>query len=66
MLFVGMDLALIWANANQIVVDVKYAKRWRPFYAPKTEAKYLLEISPEWLRHFRIGDKLEFEDAHVV
>ena len=34
MLFVFMDLAIIWIGFEKIVVDTVLARTWRPAYAP--------------------------------
>ena len=61
MLFVWIDLAIIWINNTQQVVDVRLARRWRPAYLPARPARYVLEMSPERLDDFKIGDQLQFE-----
>jgi uncharacterized membrane protein (UPF0127 family) len=61
MLFVWIDLAVVWINTAQQVVDVRLARRWRPAYLPARPARYVLEISPEHLEDFCIGDQLHFE-----
>ena len=63
MLFVYMVLAVIWINSGQSVVDAILARAWRPAYAPRSPARYILEIHPERLTEFKIGDRIEFEDA---
>jgi uncharacterized membrane protein (UPF0127 family) len=63
MLFVPMDLAVIWINSEYAVVDTILARSWRPFYAPRQPAKYILEIHPSRLNEFKIGDKIEFQHA---
>jgi uncharacterized membrane protein (UPF0127 family) len=61
MLFVFTDLAVIWLDAEGVVVDSVLARAWRPAYFPKAPAKYILEISPERLNEFKVGDKIKFE-----
>ena len=63
MLFVYMDLAVIWINSEHTVVDTVLARAWRPFYAPRQAARYTLEIHPERLDEFKIGDTVEFNHA---
>jgi uncharacterized membrane protein (UPF0127 family) len=63
MLFVPFDLAVFWINSGMIVVDKVMAKSWRPAYFPKAGAKYTLEIHPQRWEDYRIGDKVEFQDA---
>ena len=38
MLFVFMDLAVIWINSEYTVVDTVLARAWRPAYAPRQPA----------------------------
>ena len=63
MLFVGMDLAVIWINTAGVVVDTVLARSWRLFYAPRQAARYILEIAPERLKEFQVGDAIEFQNA---
>ena len=63
MLFVFMDLAVIWINSEQTVVDNVLARAWRPAYAPRQPARYILEIHPSRLNEFKIGDTIEFKNA---
>jgi uncharacterized membrane protein (UPF0127 family) len=60
MLFVFMDLAVIWINSEKVVVDTVLARAWRPVYAPHKPASYILEIHPDRLIEFKIGDHVEF------
>lgn len=60
MLFVFMDLAVIWIGCDHVVVDTVLARAWRPVYAPRTAARYILEIHPDRLNNFQIGDHVEF------
>jgi uncharacterized membrane protein (UPF0127 family) len=63
MLFVFMDLAVIWINSEGIVVDTVLARAWRPAYVPHQPARYILEIHPDRLDEFKIGDRVEFQNA---
>jgi uncharacterized membrane protein (UPF0127 family) len=63
MLFVLMDLAVIWINSDLTVVDIVLARSWRPYYAPRQPARFILEIHPDRLSEFNIGDKIEFRDV---
>lgn len=62
MLFVFMDLAVIWINSEKVVVDTVLARSWRPAYAPRQSARYILEIHPDRLEEFKIGDRIEFQN----
>ena len=63
MLAVNFDLAVIWINASMQVVDKVLAKSWHLAYAPKEAAQYILEIHPDRLDEFEIGNKVQFEDV---
>ncbi len=63
MLFVYMDLAVIWINSEKKVVDTLLARSWKLAYAPCEPAQYILEIHPSRLNEFHTGDKVEFIDA---
>jgi uncharacterized membrane protein (UPF0127 family) len=60
MLFVFMDLAIIWLNADQTVVDTVLARTWHPAYTPQQPARFILEVHPDRLNEFKIGDHVEF------
>jgi uncharacterized membrane protein (UPF0127 family) len=60
MLFVYMDLGVVWINSAHTVVDTLIARSWRPAYAPRSPARYTLEIHPDRLKEFQIGDHVEF------
>lgn len=62
MLFMRMDLAVVWINNACQVVDVRLARCWRPVYLPAAPARYVLETLPEQLKNFGVGDRLEFEE----
>ena len=63
MLFVFMDLAIIWINSGYTVVDTVLARSWRPVYTPRQAASYILEIHPSRLIEFTIGDQVEFQNV---
>jgi uncharacterized membrane protein (UPF0127 family) len=62
MMFVWMDLAVVWINSAGEVVDVKLALRWRPAYISKRPARYVLELVPERLNDFSVGDQVQIEE----
>jgi uncharacterized membrane protein (UPF0127 family) len=66
MLGVLMDLAIAWINSNEVVVDVRLARQWRPVYLPSQPARYVLEMSPARLGDFQIGDRVRFEEVVPV
>jgi len=65
MLFVWMDLAVVWINSEKVVVDVKHARKWSLIYTPKAPALYILEANLERLKDFVVGDRIGFEE-HLV
>ena len=65
MLFMFMDLAVVWLNASKQVVDVKSARRWRLFYAPQSPAQYVLELPDDYLDAFQVGDQLQFDETNL-
>jgi len=63
MMFMWMDLAVIWINSEYSVVDLVLARRWKMAYLPKKAAKYVLETGVSNLSDFNIGDKVRFEET---
>jgi uncharacterized membrane protein (UPF0127 family) len=61
MLFMRMDLTIVWLNTACEVVDVQLAKRWRLVYTPRKPARYVMEISKEQIEAFQVGDRLQFD-----
>jgi uncharacterized membrane protein (UPF0127 family) len=64
MMFMRIDLAVIWINSDLCVVDTVLAHRWKIAYLPKQPAKYVLETSLTYLDNFKIGDNLRFDEVH--
>ncbi len=62
MFFVSFPIAAIWLDARFRVVDTCLAEPWRPYYASKAPAQYVLEASPTLLQKIFIGDELAFEE----
>jgi len=63
MFFMNFNIAVIWLDRQQKVVDARLARRWRPYYAPSSPATYILETHPEHLTDFQIGDQLDFKNV---
>jgi uncharacterized membrane protein (UPF0127 family) len=63
MLFMRFSIAVIWMDADGIVVDQVLAKPWRLAYAPQQPAQYFVEASPALLDRVKIGDRLRFDEA---
>ena len=62
MMFVPFDLAIIWINNRMQVVDVQLARSWRPAYWSRLPARYVLELHPERLDDFRVGEQVKFDE----
>lgn len=62
MFFMRFDIAVVWLDAQKIVVDKTLARAWRPYYAPRKPAKYFLEAVPALLDKVSVGDQLVWED----
>ena len=63
MLFMRMDIAVIWLDERLQVTDVRLARRWVPLYVPKRPAQYVLEVAPDWLEYFVVGDQIVLEEV---
>jgi uncharacterized membrane protein (UPF0127 family) len=61
MFFVGMDLGVVWLNNQRKIIDLVRAKSWTPMYTPKAPARFILEVHPDRLSDFELGDELSFE-----
>lgn len=61
MFFVFFDLGVIWINSAGEVVDLCEAKKWITIKAPKKPARYILEVTPERLAEFKVGDQISIE-----
>jgi len=66
MFFVPFPIAVVWINDAGQVVDKVLALPWRPFYAPRSPARYVLETQPAFLDHISLGDEIVFEDCPPV
>ena len=62
MLGVWTDLTIVWIDDKNVVVDLCLAQRWRLYYVPRQPARYTLEMPPEKMGVFRIGDEVSIED----
>jgi uncharacterized membrane protein (UPF0127 family) len=65
MLFMYLDITVVWLDASKQVVDVQLARRWRPYYAPQAPAQYILETGTSWYDNFNVGDQIEFKEQPV-
>jgi uncharacterized membrane protein (UPF0127 family) len=60
MLFVFMDLGVVWVNGDGLVVDTVVARPWRPSYLPQNPARYVIEAAPDIVQKLRAGDSVQF------
>ncbi len=63
MFFMNFDITTVWINSQHCVVDVCHAVRWKPFYAPRQPARYVLETHVSQLDNFHPGDMVLFKNA---
>lgn len=61
MLFMRFDIAVVWADEKLRVIDTQLARKWRPAYIPSAAALYVIEIHPDRLTDYKIGDQLTIE-----
>jgi hypothetical protein len=62
MLFMFMEIAVVWLDSSGRVVDKQRAKPWRLAYVPQKAAQYYIEARPELLERVEIGDVLQFDE----
>ena len=65
MLFMWINLAVVWIDTAGKVVDVRLAQRWRLIYVPKSAARYILEMHADRIGDFEIGDQVEIGSIHA-
>jgi uncharacterized protein len=61
MFFVNFPLGVVWLNQAGEVVDKVEAMPWRPYYAPRAPARYILETHPAFLDKVVVGDTWAFD-----
>ena len=66
MMFMWFDIGVLWINQSSEVVDVCLARQWHLAYFSKHPARYVLEMRPERLNDYQIGDKVQFNDIEMV
>lgn len=62
MMFMRIDLAVVWINSDFEVVDRVLARKWKLSYVPRLPARYVLEAGVTRLNDFTVGDKVSFEE----
>lgn len=63
MLGMMFALTIVWLDSDLKVVDVRHAKPWISFAAPRKPARYVIECAASRHEDFYIGDQLAFENA---
>ncbi|GAB4449348.1 MAG: hypothetical protein Kow00120_19570 [Anaerolineae bacterium] len=61
MFFMRFAIAAVWLDREFRVVHTALARPWRPYYAPPTPARYVLEAPPAVLERVAVGDRFVFE-----
>jgi len=61
MFFVFFPIAAVWLDDAGQVVGTALARPWRPYYAPRAPARYLIEAAPALLERVSLGEQLVFE-----
>lgn len=63
MIFMNFNIAVIWLNSSLVVVDKTIARKGFRFYFPQKPSMYTLEIHPDRIEDFNIGDKVLMKNA---
>jgi uncharacterized membrane protein (UPF0127 family) len=63
MFFMFYDIAVIWADKNWKVVEIKVARKWKPYYASSEPARFVLEARTGWFQSFHKGDQLRISNV---
>ena len=63
MLFMRFDIAAVWINSEMAVVDVRLARKWQPVITPAKPARFVLEVHPQQISSFAVGDRVEFANV---
>lgn len=58
MLFMNFDITVLWLDKDLVVVDKVLAKKWRPMYAPKKPAQYIVELHRDRFPEFEVGEQM--------
>lgn len=59
MLFMRIEISVIWINEEGVVVDTCLARPWRLAYVPSKPAKYILETHPVRIDDFLVGEYVQ-------
>ncbi|MEN6436694.1 MAG: DUF192 domain-containing protein [Anaerolineaceae bacterium] len=64
MLFMRFPIGVLWVNSEKIIVSKTYAKPWKLMYTPEKPARFVIEVHPEVLNYYQVGDKIIFDEKH--
>jgi uncharacterized membrane protein (UPF0127 family) len=65
MFMMWIDLAIVWINSQNKVVDVRPAYRWKSIIVPQAPAKYVLELPIDRLNDFHKADEIKITHSPV-
>ena len=63
MFFMRYTIAAIWLDSHNRVIDKAIALPWKPYYAPSTAAAVILELHPDRIRDYNVGDQVDLTNA---
>lgn len=63
MLFMNFDIAVLWLDERDTIVDRVLAKRWHLYYAPSKPACKIIEAHPVRLVDYRLLDRVQFSSC---
>jgi hypothetical protein len=66
MFFMFFDITVLWLDQDLVIVDKVLAKKWRPYYAPKAPAQYVVELHASRFEDFAVGEKLALSAEDVT
>lgn len=58
MFFMNYDITVLWLDKDLVIVDKALAKKWKPYYASKKPAQYVVELHASRFSDFAEGEKL--------
>ncbi len=62
MLFMKFPIGVLWVNSDHVIVSKVFAKPWKLIYSSEKPARYVIEVHPEVLNYFQVGDRIIFNE----
>jgi uncharacterized membrane protein (UPF0127 family) len=62
MLFMRFPIGVLWVNSDHVIVSKVLAKPWKLMYSPEKPARYVIEVHPEVLNYYQVGDTIIFNE----